>query len=659
MNRFVSLSLLASSLSLNANTVGLWRFDDAGAAAGSSISVAENQSSPGTLDAFTGNGDPLYSDDVPFAEIYDPVADETYTNAFSLDVSGANTYLSTDNSVSFDSSFTVEFFVKMLGEPASYETIFDRWEATDLAWKIDFDHGASQIFGRMRTRWDTPASGVPDGVAENGVDENWNFVLGAAGNATAPKIFIDTGAKDASGADVGPQNTGSPADYVYDTTSANPNDRDVALQGDGANDVPEWHHVAMSFDETTGEIRFYFDYALAQTRVLSDSEANGYTHPAAGLRFGKIFAAEYGLLIDEVRYSDQILGTSDFLREFQAPGAGNTLGYWRMDGDGAVDGQTVIEVANEVSALYPAINGSGNPKYSSDVPAPSIYDPISDTTFINNFSLDATEANSRLQVAGEEAFNTSFSLEFFIKLNGEPGGYHSFFRRSEANDLRWQIDFDHAANSAFGRLRARFDTPGVDGPDGVNEAGVDENINFVIGPQGGANIPDAFSIWIDTDSGDGMRTSYDDAADWALDGDGINDNDVWHHSAITFDEDRGELKFYFDYELLQTRVLSDANADGYTHPNASILFGKLINADYALLLDEVRYSGEVLQSFQFLQAAALPEVGLEITSLVYDAATPSATVTWNTVSGNRYSLDYSLDLENWFEIVEELSLIHI
>jgi hypothetical protein len=267
--------------------------------------------------------------------------------------------------------------------------------------------------------------------------------------------------------------------------------------------------------------------------------------------------------------------------------------------------------------------------------------------------MDVTEANSRLDVANDEAFNTSFSLEFFMKLSGEPNGYHAYIRRAELNDLRWQIDFDHANTGAFGRLRTRWDTPGAAGPDGANEAGVDENINFVLGPLGGASIPDYQRIWIDTDAGDGLAASYDDPSDWFLDGDGINDVDVWHHAAITFDDQTGTINFYYDYELIQSRTLSDSLADGYTHPNGAIQLGKLINSKYGLFLDEIRYSGEVLLPFQFLQAVSTPAKALEITGIIYDPTTPGATLTWNTVSGKLYSLDFSTDLENWFEILEE------
>ena len=651
MTRRTTLSLLILSLSAQAETVSHWRFDEDSATAGASIVTAENFASPGTHDAAPNGGETLYSDDVPFAEVFDPVNGETYTNAFSFEASAAQSQLLVPNSASFDSSFTLEFFVKMIGEPSSYESIFDRLEASDLSWKIDFDHAAATGFGRIRTRWDTPAGGVSDGVAERDIDENWNFVLGPLGKAAAPKIFIDTGAKDEFGADVGPQNTGNPNDYLYDAASLNPNELDVALQGDGTNDVLEWHHVALTFNEDTGEIRFYFDYALTQTRILADTENNGYTHPSADLRFGKLSGTPYGLLMDEVRFSDEVLSNSSFLRA-PATGGGNTIGYWRMEDDDAADGGDIFEVSNEISALHSALTNNGTPKYSADVPASNIFDPVSDTTYPNSFSMDASDPKSRLSVPADDALNTSFSLEFFMKLPGEPNGYHAFFRRSEMNDLRWQIDFDHGSKSGFGRLRTRFDTPGPDGPDGVNEAGVDENINFVLGPQGGASIPDALRLWLDTPTGDGMASSYT-GADWFDDGDSTNDNNVWHHAAITFDEETGAINFYFDYELVQSRNLSDSLMDGYTHPNGAILFGKLANADYALLLDEVRYSGEVLQSFQFLQAVTVPEAELAITNIVFDPDTPSSTVTWNTTLGKKYSLDHSADLILWLEVLEE------
>jgi hypothetical protein len=652
MGKRTLLLLTGASLLSHGDTVGYWRFDEAGAAAGGEVTTAANLISPGTLDASAGGGIPLFSDDVPAAEIFDPVSGTTYTNGFSLDVTAGNSQLNTEYSEIFDSSFTVEFFIKYVGEPGSYESVLRRREAADLGWQVDFDHAANQGFGRIRSRWDTPAGGISDNVAEAGIDENVNFVLGPAGNASAPKVYIDTGAKDELGDDVGDQNTGNANDYIYDAASANPNETDVALQGDGLNDVPEWHHVAVAFDEETGEIKFYVDYLLAQTRILGDSEANGYTHPATGLVFGKLAGTEHGLLMDELRYSDAILSPGQFLRETIEGGA-NTIGHWRLEEEGATDGGDIIVAENSASPLLGASPANGTPKYSSDVPSPMIFDPVSNTTFPNLFSLNATDANSRLRIPDDPSLSTSFTFEMFIKLSGEPGGYQSFVRRRELNDLRWQVDFDHANMGSFGRIRSRFDTPAAAGPDNMNDVGVDENVNFVIGPVGGGSVPDNLRIWIDTDPGDGLTTSYDDPTDWALDGDASNDNDTWHHIAITFDEDTGEAGFYYDYELMQLRTLSDSAADGYTHPAAPIDFGKFAGADYGLLLDEIRYSGEILLPFQFLQMVDTPAVGLQITAIEVDPQTGAAVVTWSSIDGQSYAVESSIDLENWDELSDD------
>ncbi|MGY8660556.1 MAG: hypothetical protein ACKVKH_18225 [Verrucomicrobiales bacterium] len=104
----------------------------------------------------------------------------------------------------------------------------------------------------------------------------------------------------------------------------------------------------------------------------------------------------------------------------------------------------------------------------------------------NTLSLDATLGNSRINIANNAVFNTSFTFEYFIQITGEPTGYQSFARRQESGTHRWQLDFDHAATSGFGRGRARMDTPDGD------------NSNFVVGPLGGAAIPGNQRLWIDT-----------------------------------------------------------------------------------------------------------------------------------------------------------------
>ena len=103
---------LGACLAAQADTVGLWRFDEINAALDSPVASSINTTSPGTLDALVAGGNPLYSDDVPAAEIFDPVSGTTYTNQFSLNASAGSSQLSIEDAVDFNSSFTVEFFVK-------------------------------------------------------------------------------------------------------------------------------------------------------------------------------------------------------------------------------------------------------------------------------------------------------------------------------------------------------------------------------------------------------------------------------------------------------------------------------------------------------------------------------------------------------------------
>ena len=619
----------------SAETVGLWRFAEVGASVGQAMSTAENAAIPGLIDALATAGAPAYSDDVPAAEIFDPVTGVTYTNEWSFDASAAGSRLATSDVPELDGSFTIEFFLKVIGEPASYETFLRRFETSDLVWKLDFDHAPNLGFGKIRSRWDTPA-GPPDGVAEAGVDENVNFVVRPQTNFDSDLIYIDTGAKDAAGLDVGPQNTGRAVDYVYDTASGNPNDADLALQGDGQNDLPEWHHVALSFDEVAQQVTLYLDYRLVRTRTLSDSQGDGYTHPAAGLEFGKFNGSTANLLFDEIRYSSGLLSPGEFLRDASFA-VDQVVGYWRLDDAGVMEGAAIAVALDSSGGSNDATIGNGTPVYSAEVPAPVIFDPLTRQNQPNGFSFDATGANARLRVANNESLNSSYTMEFFVKLVGEPNGYHPFVRRQESGDLRWQIDFDHAARGAYGRMRSRFDTP-------------NENSNFVTGPTGGGALAESLRFWIDTDPGDGLVASYDDPSDWSLDGDGVNDLPDWHHVALTFDEVAGVVSFYWDYQRTQTRTLSDSDANGYTHPDSFIEFGKFSGTDYVLLFDEIRYTGKVLPPAFFLRAGETINPELMITGVAVASSNGQATVSWASEVGQVYLVERSSDLINWNEV---------
>ena len=141
----------------------------------------------------------------------------------------------------------------------------------------------------------------------------------------------------------------------------------------------------------------------------------------------------------------------------------NTVGHWRFDSENAEVDLPITESVNSANpGTHDASLQAGNPLYSSDTPAEKIYNPIEDEVLENNFSLNATDSNSSLRVPDSEAFNTSFTVEMFIKIVGEPGGWHSFLRRQEGQDLRWQLDFDNSNNGFYyGRSRSRWDTPAI------------------------------------------------------------------------------------------------------------------------------------------------------------------------------------------------------
>lgn len=269
-----------------------------------------------------------------------------------------------------------------------------------------------------------------------------------------------------------------------------------------------------------------------------------------------------------------------------------TTGWWRLEEGSA--GSAVSAALDSSGNGFDQTSGVGTPTYSTNVPGAFIFDPVSGSTSANTLSLDASVANSRIRTVNDTAFNTSFTAEMFVQVTGEPGGYHNFLRRQESTTSRWQIDFDHAASGAFGRARARLDTS-----DG-------ENGNFVVGPTGGGSISGANRIWVDTPSGDGNPATYALGTDWASQGDGINDNLDWHHVAITLNPATREWSFYFDYQLMQTRVWADTDSSGYVHPSGILEFGKGGGNDYGLFVDEVRYSDGILAPNQFLQVT-IPE----------------------------------------------------
>ena len=263
------LSILTFKASIFANDpVGHWRFDSENSEVGAPITETTNFANPGTHDASLQGGNPLFSSEVPGKKIYDPISGEILENNFSLNATDPNSRLRVPDSEDFNTSFTIEMFIKIVGEPNGWHSFLRRQEGQDLRWQLDIDNSKNGLYyGRSRSRWDTPAGGASDNVAEKDIDENVNFVVSPQGANNAPRLFVDTGAKDENAGDIGDQNTANPSDYIFDAGSPNVNNTQASLQGDGINDDTRWHHIALTFDEETGEISYYFDYSLSQKRT--------------------------------------------------------------------------------------------------------------------------------------------------------------------------------------------------------------------------------------------------------------------------------------------------------------------------------------------------------------------------------------------------------
>ena len=286
----------------------------------------------------------------------------------------------------------------------------------------------------------------------------------------------------------------------------------------------------------------------------------------------------------------------------------NPVGYWRFDEVTASPGAALNPVSSVNDASLNTTT-SGTPIYSSDVPGPRILDPLSGSIVDNAFSLDGTAASSRVNVANHALLNasTDFTVEFFIRLNGEPGSYESFVQRIDTthntstdnasrNYRRWQVDFDHGNNltSGFGEARSRFDTydPSLVVTDPV-EGQTDFN-----------RVAHGNHLFIDTDTGSNDVNDYT-AGDPSTQGDGLNDDQVtWHHLAVTVSNN--VVSLFMDYAPAAGSQLTLAGT--FVHPDGQLRFGKLSNRPHGLFMDELRYSDSVLTPDQFLVAIPEPAV---------------------------------------------------
>lgn len=300
-------SITGTPVPPTSDVAGWWRFENH-IATGNSIagtdgavilnapSVANSAITQASL--VTANS-AKYSVDVPGTKIFDPISGAVYDNNFSFDATLANARFSApDNAIYNTPSFTVEGFIKLSGEPTSYDAFARRFTdgpGTDnattsdrQAWQLDYNHDAgSATYGKIRMRWDT--TGISPAPLDNNRATSGNYIL------------VDT-----PGGDGNPANYGAPADAY--------------TVGDQYNDATSnvWHHIAFTYDAATTRVTIYTDYVAGGTFILN----NGWTHPAAALEFGKFTATTmpapantaWPMKLDEFRYSGRVLATSEMLQ---------------------------------------------------------------------------------------------------------------------------------------------------------------------------------------------------------------------------------------------------------------------------------------------------------------------------------------------------------
>lgn len=262
-----------------------------------------------------------------------------------------------------------------------------------------------------------------------------------------------------------------------------------------------------------------------------------------------------------------------------ATGWSATVGYWRLEN-------------NALDSTLNGLNGSvsGGVFSTLDTPGPVIFDPVAGTYTTNTYAYNASGSGARTIVVPDNALFTqeNFTWEMFIRVVDQPSSYDSFLtNRDTANSLSrgYQIDFDGntaAGNTAFGRLRARFDIP-------TAIPVTDPPTNNPYQNQ----VPTVTTGYL-----------YRDADGGGAGGIRVNEDTSWHHIALT--KEGNVVRVYLDGVAGSPRTLTGT----FEEAMASIIFGKISTADYRLLIDEVRFSDTVLLPSQFLQAVPEPSRAL-------------------------------------------------
>ena len=256
-------------------------------------------------------------------------------------------------------------------------------------------------------------------------------------------------------------------------------------------------------------------------------------------------------------------------------------GYWRHEEAGAAAGAPIGTVINTLSPGTLDLTGRNGALYSSDIPGTVVYDPLTGTTLTNHFSLDASASNAQVFAENPVLINPkgtgngSFTAEFFFKIVDEPSVR---INDNNLNAYRIEVRTDGDAGQ-FGKVRAA------------------QPVSYQNAPAAGDYV------YVDTDGATGNPSDYTTETP-RDEGDGINDDFSWHHTAMVYDGYFDTLTIYTDYQQKEAPV----NVPDEAALTNAFLYGKVFPDECGLLIDEVRYTKGLLRASQFLRIVPAKEV---------------------------------------------------
>ncbi len=137
----------------------------------------------------------------------------------------------------------------------------------------------------------------------------------------------------------------------------------------------------------------------------------------------------------------------------------------------------------------------------------------------------------------------------------------------------------------------------------------------------------------------------------------IADGENWHHVAAVIPDNGaptiGDVLFYIDGELDSLAVTGNTPLDTLATLNVRIGASRaLANRTLTGKLDDIRIYDTALTAEEVLALVEGGDAPLQITSVVRNSD-GSATIQWNARDGAFYTVLYSTDLQNWFELTDD------